>query len=516
MAWPWSSRAERPARAREATLGQTSSPSSVAYGTRLEAFASLLTKLLGACLEYIGDYPVRLTLRFRVPIFQSPTTRLEMAGKSHREGITLVQLMDMFPTEAAAVTWFESTIWDGGRHCPKCGSTTTKAVPNAKPMPYWCTDCRSYFSVRTGTPMAHSNVPLRKWALAIYLCITSLKSVSSMKLSRDIGVKQATAWFMLHRIREAWAEDGDEPLDGPAEVDETYFGGKRENMPLAKRKTLTGRGTAGKTAVVGVKDRESNEVRAEVVERTDSADAPGASSVSTSSPAPPSNTDNHGGLSRVCRGSTTKSVNHSVSRVRARHGAHERNRELLGDAQTRARRHVPQNQPEASATLRLRVCREAQHPRVRNPCPNAGYCRPPRRSPTPLPPPRRGQRAFQRGPAIAAPLGGTRRAPASPASRPSSELSGQVRNASRHCVALLVILVISREFIRLLAHALEDHDIPLKSMLIIHSMLVSWQECPRTVRKVGELMVKKHCRLSRLSLGAKPCDHCITGTIIPD
>ena len=194
-----------------------------------------------------------------------------MAGKSHREGITLVQLMDMFPTEAAAVTWFESTIWDGGRHCPKCGSTTTKAVPNAKPMPYWCTDCRSYFSVRTGTPMAHSNVPLRKWALAIYLCITSLKSVSSMKLSRDIGVKQATAWFMLHRIREAWAEDGDEPLDGPAEVDETYFGGKRENMPLAKRKTLTGRGAVGKTAVVGVKDRDSGEVRAEVVERTDSA-----------------------------------------------------------------------------------------------------------------------------------------------------------------------------------------------------------------------------------------------------
>ena len=91
-----------------------------------------------------------------------------------------------------------------------------------------------------------------------------------MKLSRDIGVKQSTAWFMLHRIREAWAEDSGDPLDGPAEVDETYFGGKRKNMPLAKRKTLTGRGAVGKTAVVGVKDRDSGEVRAEVIERTDS------------------------------------------------------------------------------------------------------------------------------------------------------------------------------------------------------------------------------------------------------
>ena len=98
-------------------------------------------------------------------------------GKSHREGITLVQLMDMFPTEEAAAAWFESVVWEDGRHCPKCGSVVTRAVPNAKPMPYWCTDCRSYFSVRTGTPMARSNIPLRKWAIAIYLCLTSLKSV---------------------------------------------------------------------------------------------------------------------------------------------------------------------------------------------------------------------------------------------------------------------------------------------------------------------------------------------------
>ena len=170
-------------------------------------------------------------------------------GKSHREGMTLVQMMDMFPSEAAAVAWFESVVWPQGRCCGKCGATNTREVPKAKPMPYWCPDCRSYFSVRTGTPMARSNVPLRKWAIAIYLCLTSLKSVSSMKLHRDIGVTQRTAWFMLHRIRQAWASGDDGgPFDGPVEVDETYMGGIRKNMSNAKRKELadTGRGPVGR------------------------------------------------------------------------------------------------------------------------------------------------------------------------------------------------------------------------------------------------------------------------------
>ena len=191
-------------------------------------------------------------------------------GKSDREGITLVQLVDMFPTEEAATAWFESVVWpDDERYCGKCGGTRTREVPNAKPMPYWCTDCRSYFSVRTGTPIARSNVPLRKWAIAIYLCLTSLKSVASMKLARDIGVKQSTAWFMLHRIREAWAGDGEGPFDGPVEFDATYVGGKRRNMSNAQRKAATGRRAVDMVAVVGAKDRATNKVNARVIESTD-------------------------------------------------------------------------------------------------------------------------------------------------------------------------------------------------------------------------------------------------------
>ena len=196
---------------------------------------------------------------------------MKRTKKRQREKIGLVQLMGMFPSEEAAETWFEKTLWPHERCCGRCGSTRTIETTSRKPMPYWCSDCRKYFSIRTGTPIAKTNLPLRKWAVAIYLELTSLKSIASTKLASDIEVTQTTAWFMLHRIREAWAgSDGNPPFSGPVEVDETYIGGKRRNMRTEKRKALKGRGPVGKVAIAGIKDRASNQVQAAVVPNTKS------------------------------------------------------------------------------------------------------------------------------------------------------------------------------------------------------------------------------------------------------
>ena len=187
-------------------------------------------------------------------------------GKHQREGITLVQLMDMFPTEDTARQWFEARLWPEGRCCPGCGSLRTHEASHNN-MPYRCSDCGAYFSVKTGTVMHKSHIPLRKWAIAIYLHLTSLKGVSSMKLHRDIGVSQPTAWYMLQRIRKAW--ESKEPLfAGPLEVDETYLGGKETNKHESK-KLKAGRGTVGKATIIGAKDRKTKQVKAKVIKGTD-------------------------------------------------------------------------------------------------------------------------------------------------------------------------------------------------------------------------------------------------------
>jgi len=161
--------------------------------------------------------------------------------------------------------------------------------------------------------MERSHVSLQDWAIAIYMHLTSLKGVSSMKLHRDLGVTQKTAWFMLQRIRKAFDNDDEPPMSGPVEVDEAYFGGLRKNMSNAKRKELAdaGRGTAGKAAVVGAKDRATNTVRTKVVTDTTGATLQGFVHRHTA-PGAQVFTDEAAAYAGLRRGFAHAAVNHSV------------------------------------------------------------------------------------------------------------------------------------------------------------------------------------------------------------
>ena len=195
-------------------------------------------------------------------------------GKAHRKGISLVEIMRRFPDDASAEAYFIEQRWPNGVACPHCGSTNIQSGTKHKTMPYRCREkpCAKRFSAKTGTVMEGSKLDFQVWMVATFLLSTNVKSVSSMKLHRDLEITQKSAWFLAHRLRRALDRDG-EMFAGPVEVDETYIGGKRKNMSNAKRKVLagTGRGAVGKVAVVGIKDRETKNVRAKVVEATDKA-----------------------------------------------------------------------------------------------------------------------------------------------------------------------------------------------------------------------------------------------------
>ena len=119
--------------------------------------------------------------------------------------ISTFQLFKMFPDQETARKYLESRLWPKGVKCPHCGEA--KRIGTRKGGFYRCNACQLDFTVRTGTIFERSHVPLHKWLYAMYLLVTARKGISSMQLAKEIGITQKSAWFVLHRLREACGKD---------------------------------------------------------------------------------------------------------------------------------------------------------------------------------------------------------------------------------------------------------------------------------------------------------------------
>jgi transposase-like protein len=180
--------------------------------------------------------------------------------------ISTYQFFQMYPTAESARVYLESRLWPDGAFCPDCKSK--ERITNRMGGYFRCNACALDFTIRTGTIFERSHVPLHKWLYAMYLLVTARKGISSMQLAKEIGITQKSAWFVLHRLREACSTpESIEKLKGVVELDECFIGGKEANKHENK-KLRAGRGPVGKTAVFGMRERDGRTLLAPMEERS--------------------------------------------------------------------------------------------------------------------------------------------------------------------------------------------------------------------------------------------------------
>jgi transposase-like protein len=167
---------------------------------------------------------------------------------------------------------FEAAVefrWPGGTvTCPRCGQAKHSFVKTRRL--WFCYVCKKQFTVKVGTIMEDSPIGLDKWMTAIWMLANCKNGISSYELGKTLGVRQNSAWFMLHRIREAMQDTSDLRFGqdgGPVEVDETFIGGKPKNMHAKRRYEMQKKygQVPPKAIVMGMLDREARQVRTKVI-----------------------------------------------------------------------------------------------------------------------------------------------------------------------------------------------------------------------------------------------------------
>lgn len=134
--------------------------------------------------------------------------------------IILDLINNTFPNEESCIEHLEKLRWEDGNIVSPFDVDSKVYI--CKGNRYRCKNTGKYFNVKSGTLFDNTKVKLQKWFLAIWLITSHRKGISSVQLSKDIGVTQKTAWFMLHRIRNCFSFDNDNDLIGEVEVDKTY------------------------------------------------------------------------------------------------------------------------------------------------------------------------------------------------------------------------------------------------------------------------------------------------------
>lgn len=172
----------------------------------------------------------------------------------------ILTLFREFKTQEQCIEYLENIRWKGNPTCPYCNSDkiSRHASSDRANQRWQCSKCNKAFSVTVGTIFHRTHVPLQTWFMLLTLMLNAKKSASSMQIARDLGIRQATVWSMMHRVRTAMAEDQNQSrlLYGLVEADETYVGGKprKENIHNESEKNHRGRGTK-KKIVLGAVER---------------------------------------------------------------------------------------------------------------------------------------------------------------------------------------------------------------------------------------------------------------------
>ena len=139
---------------------------------------------------------------------------------------TMLQAVQQFADPQVAHDFFVQIRWPYGVACPRIGCGSAQVAYMEKHRRWYCNECKRQFSAKVGTIFEDSPIGLDKWLPAIWLIASNRNGISSYEIARALYVTQKTAWFMLHRIREAMTEGDLEQFRGPVEADETYVGGK--------------------------------------------------------------------------------------------------------------------------------------------------------------------------------------------------------------------------------------------------------------------------------------------------